>query len=131
VQVADLYAVLGVAPDATQAQITHAYRELVRRHHPDLRSDHAGDDTADDASDADLERVLSAYAVLRDPDRRVAYDRIRHPAGTTGATPTRTAPGRRRSPSNAQPPIQAGPIVWQPAPWRGDCSSACTSAVQD
>jgi curved DNA-binding protein CbpA len=122
VQVTDLYAVLGVTPDATRAQITHAYRELVRRHHPDLRSDHAVGDTADDtaaadASDTDLERVLSAYAVLRDPDRRVAYDRLRHPAGTTGATPTRTAPGRRRSrPSTAQPPIQAGPIVWEPAP---------------
>jgi curved DNA-binding protein CbpA len=121
VQVTDPYAVLGVAPDATRAQITHAYRELVRRHHPDLRSDHAGGDTADDtaadASDTDLERILSAYAVLRDPDRRVAYDRLRHPTGTTGATRTRTAPGRRRSPpSTAQPPIQAGPIVWEPAP---------------
>jgi curved DNA-binding protein CbpA len=121
VQVTDLYAVLGVAPDATRAQITHAYRELVRRHHPDLRSDHAGgdapDDTAADASDADLEQVLRAYAVLRDPDRRVAYDRLRHPAGTTGATPTHTAPGRRRSPPySAEPPVQAGPIVWQPAP---------------
>lgn len=33
----DLYAVLGVAPAATTEQIVRAYRDLARRHHPDLQ----------------------------------------------------------------------------------------------
>ena len=34
----DLYAILGVPPDATLAEIGHAYRSLLRRHHPDTRA---------------------------------------------------------------------------------------------
>ena len=34
---ADLYDVLGVPRDATQAEISHAYRTLLRRYHPDTR----------------------------------------------------------------------------------------------
>jgi hypothetical protein len=34
----DLYPVLGVDPSASASQITHAYRALMRRHHPDTRT---------------------------------------------------------------------------------------------
>src|SRR4030095_13045867 len=34
----DLYAILGLAPSATQAEISHAYRSLLRQHHPDTRA---------------------------------------------------------------------------------------------
>jgi curved DNA-binding protein CbpA len=70
----DLYGVLGVSREATQDEINSAYRRLVRRHHPDAKA--AGGPAPD--SSAALERVLAAYAVLRDPARRAEYDR-RHP----------------------------------------------------
>ena len=73
----DLYAILGVAPSATQAEISHAYRAMLRRHHPDTR------DPADEAqsamSDAALQQVLAAYTVLGDPTRRADYDRQAKP----------------------------------------------------
>jgi curved DNA-binding protein CbpA len=60
----DPYLVLGVSPNATQAQITHAYRTRLRAHHPDTRRS-LSSQTADDR----LRQVLAAYALLRDPAR--------------------------------------------------------------
>lgn len=62
----DPYEVLGVPHEATHAEITTAYRVLLRRLHPDTR-----DQPADPAR---LAEVLAAYAVLRDPERRASYD---------------------------------------------------------
>jgi DnaJ-class molecular chaperone len=110
----DLYAILGVPPDATQEQISHAYRTLLRRHHPDTRAD---DDTAV-ASDSALQEVFSAYAVLRDRERRAAYDRqLVAAAARTAISPSEprhhVAVRVRPAP---QPPIVAGPVRWH----RGD-----------
>lgn len=66
----DPYAVLGVTPTATQAEITHAYRTRLRAHHPDTRHTPTSR-TADD----DLREVLAAYNLLRNPARRADYDR--------------------------------------------------------
>jgi curved DNA-binding protein CbpA len=76
----DLYAILGVGPAATAEQITHAYRDLVRRHHPDTRP--ATPDIHDQAptDDARLQQVIHAHAVLRDPAQRASYDRGRSPS---------------------------------------------------
>lgn len=60
----DPYAALGVSRDAAQSRIHAAYREAVRRTHPD-----AG------GSSAAFEDVQEAYEVLRDPARRAAWDR--------------------------------------------------------
>ena len=112
-QAPDHYAVLGVSPDATLGEISRAYRRLVRRHHPDLRG--ALEPTGAAGSDAILERVLRAYAVLRDPDRRARYDRQLRP--DRGRRPAQTAEPtvRRPPPAHRQPPIQAGPVIWTPA----------------
>jgi molecular chaperone DnaJ len=61
----DYYDVLGVSPDAGEAEIKRAYRQLARRYHPDI--------SGDDRGGAFLE-VSRAYEVLRDPDRRRSYD---------------------------------------------------------
>lgn len=66
----DLYAILGVAADASPAHIAHAYRRLIRAGHPDH---HPHADTAA------LTTVAAAYAILRDPARRAAYDQTRRP----------------------------------------------------
>jgi curved DNA-binding protein CbpA len=91
----DLYAILGVGPAATAEQITHAYRDLVRRHHPDTRP--ATPDIHDQAptDDARLQQVIRAYAVLRDPAQRASYDRSRQPGPQRGHEQHRTAPPRQ------------------------------------
>ena len=69
----DPYEVLGVSRGASQDEINSAYRRLVRSLHPDSRA-------SDAAAPPDaLERVLAAYAVLRDPARRAEYDRRHGP----------------------------------------------------
>src|SRR5207249_3382739 len=73
----DHYAVLGLGPDATAAQVSHAYRTLLRRHHPDTRTEELGAGTSGAGHDVALQRVLTAYAVLHDPRRRGAYDQRR------------------------------------------------------
>jgi curved DNA-binding protein CbpA len=64
------YDVLDVGTDATQDEITAAYRERVKETHPDLN------DSADAAEE--FQRVAEAEAVLSDPDERARYDRLGH-----------------------------------------------------
>ena len=73
------YDLLGVSPKASSAEITRAYRRLLRRHHPDSRDasqveDGTGDPPVSDAAGA-LGMILEAYGVLRDPRSRADYDR--------------------------------------------------------
>jgi molecular chaperone DnaJ len=72
----DLYDVLGVAPTATPAEISRAYRQLVRSLHPDTHPD-------DPTASVRLSRVTSAYRLLADPRQRARYDRLRSLAGET------------------------------------------------
>jgi curved DNA-binding protein CbpA len=97
----DLYAILGVAPDASQAQIGHAYRRLVRAHHPDA---HPEPDPAAFAA------AVAAYAILRDPARRAAYDRSRDL--NSHQHPIAPSPVLRRH--RPVPDIRAGPVRWHP-----------------
>lgn len=75
----DLYAVLGVARDATPAELRAAYKRLCLLLHPDKHSS-AGDASADIAADAEaaFARVSAAYAVLNRPDTRAIYDTYGH-----------------------------------------------------
>lgn len=77
----NLYAVLGVGPDASAAEIERAYRRLVRRYHPGINP---GDREAVEL----YERIQQAYAVLGDEDRRRDYDRggTSPPAPVVGAS---------------------------------------------
>jgi len=109
----DIYTILGVPPDASPAQISHAYRALLRRHHPDTRTT-PDDQSQNAAADTTLQQVLAAYAVLHDPARRADYDREarprRHPAPRAAQQP----PNHERA--YGQPPLVAGPVRWDRAP---------------
>jgi curved DNA-binding protein CbpA len=121
----DPYAVLGVAPTATPAEITHAFRAKLRSLHPDTRSTAVGD--------AELREVVAAYGLLRDPERRADYDRaaaptprqprISYPSGVPWRTHVNPAGPvqvpvtyrRKDNPaSQAERPLWAGPVRRHP-----------------
>ena len=74
---ADYYALLGVPPGATTAQIKSAYRKLAKQYHPDVN-------TSSDAAER-FREITEAYDTLTDPDRRRRYDRLHSTGRTTGA----------------------------------------------
>ena len=65
----DYYATLRVPPEAESAAIRVAYRNLMRRYHPDVNP---SDEAASEAV-----AINEAYACLRDPSERAVYDRRR------------------------------------------------------
>ena len=69
----DYYAVLGVSPDASEKEVTKAYRKLARKHHPD----------SSDGDEARFKQISAAYDVIGDTTKRTAYDEARRmgPAG--------------------------------------------------
>jgi curved DNA-binding protein CbpA len=106
----DLYAILGVDHDASQDEISHAFRALLRRHHPDTR----GEVSAGETSDLALRDVVAAYGVLRDPIRRAMYDsRLLEQNRRTSVEAPRVSVAVRAHRSADEPPIVAGPVTWQ------------------
>lgn len=69
----DYYEVLGVAKDASDADIKAAFRKKAKSCHPDL---HPGDS----AKEAEFKELNEAYEVLSDQDKRAKYDQFGHAA---------------------------------------------------
>ncbi|MFJ5699311.1 DnaJ C-terminal domain-containing protein [Arthrobacter sp. NPDC093139] len=70
----DFYKILGIAKDASDADIKKAYRKLARQYHPDTNS-------GDAASEKRFKDISEAYSVLSDPEERQQYDAIRAMGG--------------------------------------------------
>src|ERR671931_1218412 len=69
----DYYEVLGVARSATEAELKAAFRKLAMQHHPDRNP-------GDKDCEHRFKEINEAYEILKDPDKRAAYDRFGHAA---------------------------------------------------
>ena len=73
----DYYKTLGVGREASADDLKKSYRKLAMEHHPDRNPDDA-------ASEAKFKHVQEAYDVLKDDQKRAAYDRFGHAAFEQG-----------------------------------------------
>jgi hypothetical protein len=124
----DPYSVLGVPVHADPDAIAAAYRDQARRHHPDV--------SAEPDAERRMAEINAAWATLRDPARRAAWDRAnlrvvpdrrppaagRRPAprGATNGHPPPARPhvGSDRPGAGAPPPSGAPPIpTWRRGPY--------------
>jgi len=64
----DYYDIMGVKKDATQEEIKRSYRKLARKFHPDV--------SKEANAEAKFKEVGEAYEVLKDPEKRTAYDQL-------------------------------------------------------
>jgi DnaJ-class molecular chaperone len=105
----DYYATLRIRPDASQQEISRAYRALMRSHHPDMD---AGMD-AGAAPEGELLRIMQAFNVLRDPERRAAYDQ-QQAASAPKVIPVRKVATRGGTSGHT---IRITPVRWESGPW--------------
>lgn len=73
----DYYEILGVGKDAAADDIKKAYRRQAMKHHPDRNKD-------DNSAEAKFKEAKEAYEVLKDGDKRAAYDRFGHDGVRSG-----------------------------------------------
>jgi molecular chaperone DnaJ len=73
----DYYEVLGLARGAGDKDIKSAFRRLAKEHHPDYNQ-------GDAASEARFKEINEAYEVLKDPQKRAAYEQFGHAAFENG-----------------------------------------------
>lgn len=64
----DYYKVMGVARTASQDEIKRTYRKLARKYHPDVSKEANAEEK--------FKEVQEAYEVLKDPEKRAAYDQL-------------------------------------------------------
>jgi curved DNA-binding protein len=64
----DYYAILGVPRTASEDDIKKAYRRLARKYHPDV--------SKEPEAEARFKEMGEAYATLKDPEKRAAYDQL-------------------------------------------------------
>ena len=88
---ADYYEMLGVGREASAGELKSAYRKAAMKYHPDRNPDDA-------EAEAKFKEVNEAYEVLKDDQKRAAYDRFGHAAFENGSG----GPGGSAGPARAR-----------------------------
>jgi curved DNA-binding protein CbpA len=122
--VPDYYAILGVERTASSAEIKHAYLELAKQYHPDKNQ-------GTTVLGTHFQQINMAYAILKDPTQRAAYDQ------RTGTPPQHRGQRQRPDPSKVRPgfvatapPPAPMPDSMAPTPeHRGQCQRLDPSKV--
>ncbi|HWT31018.1 MAG TPA: molecular chaperone DnaJ [Propylenella sp.] len=73
----DFYEVLGVSRGCDEKELKSAFRKLAMQYHPDRNG-------GDHSSEHRFKEINEAYEILKDPQKRAAYDRFGHQAFETG-----------------------------------------------
>lgn len=91
-QFKDHYRTMGVAPEATAAEIKAAYRRLARKYHPDV--------SKESGAERRFTELAEANHVLEDPARRAEYDHLRAAGWKPGQEMDAPPPGQRSGSGN-------------------------------
>ncbi|MBM3815804.1 MAG: J domain-containing protein [Actinobacteria bacterium] len=114
----DHYAVLGVPRNATIDDIRRAYRNRMRKAHPDSRG---GTGSSTSSTTAEVTRIAEAWNVLSSPARRAAYD-LQLATGSAAGVGAVATGNAARAATSATPPGYDPNLdrVYPPArfPWR-------------
>merc|ERR1712154_244252 len=87
----ELYEVLGISPNASNREIQQAFTKMAKKYHPDqLRHK---EENEQKVGEEKFQKVLLAFQVLKDPDRRRKYD-------TTGSSKEEKKKNRANASSN-------------------------------
>jgi molecular chaperone DnaJ len=73
----DYYDILGLSKSASDSDIKSAYRKLAMKYHPDRNP---GDKKAEE----NFKEISEAYEVLKDPQKKAAYNQFGHAAFSQG-----------------------------------------------
>lgn len=96
-QFKDYYDILGVKPEASEAEIKTAYRRLARKFHPDVSKEVGAEER--------FKTINEAYEALKDADRRAAYDQLKARGFRAGQEyqPSHSQPGQGFDPREGYP----------------------------
>ncbi len=73
----DFYEILNVSKNASEDEIKKSYRKLAMKYHPDQNK-------GDKAAEKKFKEVSAAYEILKDPEKKAAYDQYGHDAFRQG-----------------------------------------------
>ncbi len=76
----DFYEILGVGKGADERELKNAFRKLAKQYHPDANS-------GNKAAEHKFKEINEAYDILKDPQKKAAYDRFGHRAFEAGQGP--------------------------------------------